>query len=307
MDPGAEGSGAADEVLFWGDPNVVGRILDPEGRPLAGVPLYLGLADPASYVRSDQGVLSAAGADIEGGRAVARIYSSGVVTDAAGRFEFDLGYTRRMSSGDGRVSVVPADPAWMEPKAHRAEEGGDVVVDRAASLTVRIVGEAMTSLPECHVLVREESRRGENAFVAKNGGFVVQWRRAPGLPEAVEASLVVWARGRRTDRRVVSIPAGRAGAEVTIDLGPLQEDARMLLDGVSPAERTVVVLSFPEKPDDPVESVLLSLPDGAARLAAGRFRTRVLASSGDSSRLLLDEEITFRAGETVERRLEPRR
>jgi hypothetical protein len=298
-----------------GPDRVRGRILDPEGRPLGGIPLYVGLATSKSYRLPDQRVLWTDGPDIEGGRVVARRYSSDAVSDPEGRFDLDAWRTRNLSSGDGGVRVAPADPGWMEPSASRDSEGGDLRMDRAASLVVRLVDELSQPLPECWAFIRESSRRGENAILAKNGGFVVQWRRTEELPAVVQPSLVLWARGRAVERRSPTIPAEVSTSEITVTLRPLQADAALVLRGddlgAKQEDKLLLVLSLPDWPDQEVLRVQ-AVPDdrGSARRASvppGRFRVRVFGFSPAQREPLLDEVVALESGTEVERRLDGKR
>jgi len=105
---------------------VEGRVVDPEGHALAGIPVYVALADPKGYERADQQILFTRGPDSDGGLAEARRYGEYARTTATGAFRLDAEFTRRISSGDGGVRVAIANPAWVESKIASGEEGGEV-------------------------------------------------------------------------------------------------------------------------------------------------------------------------------------
>jgi hypothetical protein len=180
---------------------------------------------------------------------------------------------------------------------------------------VRIVDEASQPLPECWVFLRESSRDGDNAILAKNGGFVAQWRRAKDLPAVVQPSLVFWARGRAVERRSPSIPAETSTAEITVSLGPVRADGFLVLRGSDDRapleERALVSLSLPDRPQEEVLRVL-AMPDEQrlalrASVPPGRFRVRARTFSLAQQEPLLDEELVFESGAEVQRRVDVKR
>lgn len=214
-----------DDLDPWGGGSIVsGRVVDLQGRPLGGIPVYAALATPKGYVLSDQRLLWLDGPDADGGRATARKYGGAGVTDAAGEFRVDVSFVRLISSWGGRVRVVPSHPAWMEPRIVTGEEGGEIRAEPSASLSVRVVDESGVAVPEFRAVVGEAGRGAEQEIAATDGGFVVQWRRREGVPDEIRASVTIWARGRAMENREVTIPADRDADSVTFALGPVLQD-----------------------------------------------------------------------------------
>ena len=295
---------------------VSGRVVDPQGRPLAGIPVYVALATRKGYVLSDQRFLWVDGPDADGGRATAREYGSSSVTDASGAFRVDAFFTRGISSGDGRVRVVPAHPAWMEPRIVTGEEGGEIQAEPAASLTVRVVDEHGVAVPEFRAVVRETGRGEEHEVAATNGGFVVQWRRREGVPDEIRASVAVWARGRALERREVAIPAGREADSLTLELGPVRPDGRLVLRPPATLEAdavrgVVVVLALADRPDGELLRVRMTPSDASrhdaftADLPPGRFRVRAFVIEPSREGWIVDETIEISTGTTTERTWAP--
>jgi hypothetical protein len=288
-------------------------VLDPRGRPLAGIPVYVALACAKGYVLPDLRFLSVAGPDAEGGRREARRYGDITATGPDGAYRLDTEFTRRLSSQDGHVRVVPIHPSWMEPRVATGEEGGDIRVEPAASLSVRVVGEEGDPLPEFRALVQSAARGPERRFVAATaGGFVVQWRRREGIPDEVEASLLIWARGRATASQTVTIPADRDAGEVTVVLPAVRPDGMLLLRPASRGEEAagtgmVVVLALPAAPEEELLRVRMSPGEEGdpgtfrAALPPGRFRVRAFRMDPARDGWVVDEEIEIPSGESVER------
>jgi len=291
---------------------VEGRLVGPKGQPLVGIPLYVAFADAKGYERPDQCVHFSEGPDSCGGLTAAKEFFRGHgVTGANGAFRLDAAFTRSLSSFDGSVRVVPCHPAWMESKRASGEEGGVVQAEPAVSLAVRVVDEAGAPIPELRAIVREPARKGDHGFVATHGGFVMQWRRGASLPAEVRASLVVWAPGRRIERRQVVIPADRASDSITIDLGPVLPDGRLVVRpvperGGREALSVTCSLALPERPDDEVHRVRLvwepSDRGGAfvAPLPPGRFRLRVAAWDELTQGPVSDGTLEVASGATIE-------
>lgn len=291
---------------------VAGRLVGPEGQPLAGIPVYVAFADAKGYERPDQLVHFTEGPDSDGGRTPAKEFTHGHgVTGADGAFRLDATLTRLISSGDGRVRVVPCHPAWVESKRASGAEGGVVQAEPAVSLAVRVVDDAGTPIPELRAAVREPARRGDHGLLATHGGFVMQWRRGANLPAEVRASLVVWAPGRRIERRQVRIAADRDSDSITVDLGPVQLDGRLILRpvpalGSREGLKVTFSLALPERPDDEVHRVLAvwepSDQGGAfvASLPPGRFRLRVVAWDELTQGPVSDGTIDVAPRETIE-------
>jgi hypothetical protein len=200
----------------------------------------------------------------------------------------------------------------MEPRTPRTAEGGVIRLDPAASLVVRVVDETGSAIPEFHAIVREPTRGGNHAFAAKDGGFVVQWRRTTDLPSSVDASVVVWASGRRIERRWATIPPAASRDSITVDLGPLLPAALLRIRptlGTHPtADRTVVIgLSLPERPDDEIARVGAVWSgesfSWSATLPPGRFRLRAVDQPGGQTPLLDETELEPRG--TIERTWSP--
>ena len=316
--PLARPDGAVDDAygvgILAGDAIVEGQLVDPQGRPLAGIPLYLAFATPTDYEMPDQWVHFGKGPDSDGGAAEASRYESHTVTDAAGRFRMDATILHHLSSGSSggsrTVRVVPSHPSWIESKRPSEAEGGLQRAEPAASLAVHVVDDHGVPIPSLRAVIREPARRGDHGIEASNGGFVMQWRRREGLPDTVNASLVVWASRRRIERREVAIPPDRDRETVRIDLGPLLTPASLALRPPTapesvPSQPPVVALFLPERPDDEVERALATwqeTPAGGwyvASLSPGRFRVRVWDRA--SERRVLDEEMDLSPGATLER------
>ncbi len=289
---------------------IEGRFIDPDGRPVAGIPIYVGFSDADEYVRPDQQVHFTAGPDSEGGRAEARGYATDAVTSETGSFRVDASFTGRLSSiFDDPLRVVPCHPRWMEAKTHPKAEGSTRRAEPAASLSVRVVDDAGAPIPELRAIIRESARQGDHGILAKNGGFVMQWRRSAALPPAVHASLVVWANHRRIERREVTIPADRNEESITIDLGPKRSDGRLVIHPIAPptsigGRTVIVVLALPERPRDEVFRVKADFEEAeradafVAALPPGRFH--ILAAAWESGeyahQVIVDEIIEIRSG-----------
>lgn len=295
-----------------GVPVVSGRVVDPRGLPIGGVPIYVALATPKGYVLSDQQFLWLDGPDADGGRATARKYGGSSVTDASGEFRVDASSTRYISSGDGRVRVVPSHPAWMEPRIVTGEEGGEIHAEPAASLSVRVIDENGVAVPEFRAVVREAGRHEENEIAATNGGFVVQWRRREGVPDEVRASIAIWARGRAIKRLEVTIPADREADSVTFTLGPVRQDGHLVLRPPATTEGdavrgVVVVLALAERPEDELLRVRMTSLDPSrhdaysADLPPGRFRVRAFVIEPPREGWIIDETIEIPSDATTER------
>jgi hypothetical protein len=291
---------------------VSGRVVDPQGRPLGAIPVYVALATPKGYVLPDQHFLWVEGPDADGGRSNARKYASSGVTDDAGEFHVDASLTRGLSSGDGRVRVVPSHPAWLEPRIVTGEEGGEIRAEPAASLAVRVVDEGGVTVPEFRAVVGEAGRREEQGVAAKNGGFVVQWRRRAGVPDEIRASIAIWARGRAIESREVTIPADRDAASVTFALGPVQQDGHFVLRRPATAEAdavrgVVVVLALAHRPEDELLRVRMTRTERPPRdeftavLPPGRFRVRAFVIEPPREGWIMDETIDIPPGTTTER------
>ena len=304
----------ADPLGASGESIVAGRVLDPQGRPLAGIPVYVALATTKGYVLPDHRFLSVDGPDAEEGRREAMQYVDFTTTGPDGAFRLDAALTRGISSDDGRVRVVPIHPSWMEPRVVTGEEGGEVHAEPAASLSVRVVDENGDPISEIRGIVREVSRVPESRFVAAtNGGFVVQWRRREGIPDEVRASVLVWAKGRTTESRSVTIPASRDADVITIALAAVRPDGTLVLRPSSPpldavpVTQIVVVLSLPDAPDDEILRTRMTPEDpirpGAflAALPPGRFRLRAFRIDPPREGWVVDEEIDIPSSRTVER------
>ena len=258
------------------EPVIVGRVVTPEGRPLAAA--HVTLAGPI---------------------AVGDVESRGEWTDQGGSFRFD-----RLEPGRYRLTVT--SDAFAPPHAPlelTADEGEIETVELRLRHGARVAGEILGLAPG------EGSRFGVSARPVDDAGEEDSWRRhkagrvdhagrysVHGLTAGPWAVVARDAQSGRTARATVEIGSDLADERLDLELpGGLTLSGRVLINGEGAPGLNVALRGEPGGSGSPFDGRITTRYDGGFRfegLAAGTYRLSLGSDHERDVELRIDREIT---------------
>jgi hypothetical protein len=228
--------------------------------------------------------------------------ASKATTAADGSFPLPSTYF----NDESNTGVAPSSPEWMMPAASSASIG-ELVVERAAWLAVRIVSDGDGS-PVAKIDARVGAEhRGDEGFTATDGGFVVQWPRGGRYEAEINATVIVAAAGFEPETREVKIPAAQASEQIEIRLKRVNVPGTLVVRLIDPpeglAERPFdLEIRSPAHPEMNVDRRRVTrAADGtlSVEVPAGSWHVRLRPADGWANYTGWDQDVAIVAGQTA--------